>query len=278
MSDIQNNEIEKLKQKQLINSILNRKNVETEAIIKAAKEMPNSSYKEIEKRRDEIVKNNLKQETIENEAKIKERKKELLDKSVEEELRKWNIEEERKKEKRKRETDKILEELGIYEKPGVYRKRISNREKLERQDRERFRRKTKEKERKKLNLLQQLEMMKRKSGDKVVDKLSTQPKVKNIDENKKEIKISEPQKNIENKRKIISYKIIRGIQMYMNTIEFYERNRNILLNNKVNKANNTETKKKSFKEALRAAIDHKSAISKLEENEKQNVTYRPRTL
>ena len=278
MSDIQNNEIEKLKQKQLINSILNRKNVETEAIIKAAKEMPNSSYKEIEKRRDEIVKNNLKQETIENEAKIKERKKELLDKSVEEELRKWNIEEERKKEKRKRETDKILEELGIYEKPGVYRKRISNREKLERQDRERFRRKTKEKERKKLNLLQQLEMMKRKSGDKVVDKLSTQPKVKNIDENKKEIKISELQKNIENKRKIISYKIIRGIQMYMNTIEFYERNRNILLNNKVNKANNTETKKKSFKEALRAAIDHKSAISKLEENEKQNVTYRPRTL
>lgn len=278
MSDIQNNEIEKLKQKQLINSILNRKNVETEAIIKAAKEMPNSSYKEIEKRRDEIVKNNLKQETIENEAKIKERKKELLDKSVEEELRKWNIEEERKKEKRKRETDKILEELGIYEKPGVYRKRISNREKLERQDRERFRRKTKEKERKKLNLLQQLEMMKRKSGDKVVDKLSTQPKVKNIDENKKEIKISEPQKNIENKRKIISYKIIKGIQMYMNTIEFYERNRNILLNNKVNKANNTETKKKSFKEALRAAIDHKSAISKLEENEKQNVTYRPRTL
>ena len=70
--------------------------------------------------------------------------------------------------------------------------------------------------------------------------------------------------------------MIKGIQRYIENIEFYERNKDIIL---PRKKQVTKTKpQNSFKQALMASINHKQAIENSQKNMENNSKFEPRYL
>lgn len=92
-------EIEKLKQQQLIQSILDRKNLENVALIQAVQESTNKTKEDIEKRKKQIIKDKLEEENQKNQKEISEKLKEIESKE----------QKNKKMEQKSKETEKIRE-------------------------------------------------------------------------------------------------------------------------------------------------------------------------
>ena len=71
------------------------------------------------------------------------------------------------------------------------------------------------------------------------------------------------------KRKIVNYKVVRGIKRYIENMEFYEKNHKIFEARKKN-----ERRANSFKERLAYSINHERAIKNVKNME--NNEFEPR--
>lgn len=263
-------EIEKLKQQQLIQSILNRKNLENEALIQAVQESTNKTKEDIEKRKKQIIKDILEEENQKKQKEISEKLKEIESKE----------QKNKKMEQKSKETENRREK--IY--------KIEN-EKLREQERQR--------EKKNTIVYQLGELYKRK--EKTISKKSNyvgtrEKNVKNINfpkeennstmeivglkkddkgtlENLKEQLINLFKGNIEKKKKkITNYRIIKGIKRYEENIRFYNQYQREKLFYKMNHIRNKASSKKvtnNFKDIYdRVTIDHNLAIRNAEKNKK----------
>lgn len=279
---IENDQIEKLKQEQLINSILNRKKLEDEATLEAAQELykfTQQSFEDVKKR---VFDEKIKQEKLENEKQLEAKRKLLdeVDKEIEEENKRILAE----KEERKKETEKHMQEL---------------RRQWEKRELEKFRKKKKEEERKKQNLLKQLEEIKKREEIKKIREISVknhralgnQPIYRNVDiEKERKVQVNKvntekednkEEKGIFNfaKRKLASLKRQRkvkgGVNTYEKNMDYYSRYYD------ANQGKSTfdvtiggtttsrrDEKARSFVDSVRAAIDNKAAIKKAKDAEK----------
>ena len=270
-------------QQQLVNSILNRKDLEIEAFFDAKKELTQEKGKkvsdeELKKRQKEILdKKTAKQQ--------KEYEKQVINEEIDKELLKWKEQEIKETEERKQKVNEILNEIKIKN-DTEYSEKTKRRDEWERRQTEKFREKYKIRERKRENLLEQLrdlerkEKLKERNKDKMDDKKTDTDKKSvyetNPNKNSK-IKITDLIKNsklFENtqkkvkqgKRKIVNYKIIKGIKTYIHNMEFYEANKRIILPSK--QQTKLTKQNKSFREYLHEEIDHYKAIQN-SQNSKQ---------
>ena len=101
--------LEKLSQQQLIDSILGKNRVEHEALVEAAKKSVNNPKIDINKEKNNIANKKYKEIEIKNNNKKAELIHKMLEEEVEIGLKKWQEEERTQVEKRKIETEKILQ-------------------------------------------------------------------------------------------------------------------------------------------------------------------------
>ena len=126
-----NQEVEKLKQQQLINSILQRKQSEIDALVQAAK-TTSGPTSDIIKMQHQILKDNLERQNIENQKKLEEKRKEVIYDEVDKELQKMKEEDAIAAEKRKKKVDEIINEL-YYKDKSEKKGNVNKQEKHEKQ-------------------------------------------------------------------------------------------------------------------------------------------------
>lgn len=279
---IENDQIEKLKQEQLINSILNRKKLEEEATLEAAQELykfTQQSFEDVKKR---VFDEKIKQEKLKNEKQLEDKRKLLdeVDKEIEEDNKRILAE----KEERRKETERHMQEL---------------RRQWEKRELEKFRKKKKEEERKKQNLLKQLEEIKKREEIKKIREvavknhraLGNQPIYRNVDIDKQrkvqvnkvntEKEDKKEEKGIFNfaKRKLASLKRQRKVKGGVNTYEknmdyysrYYDSNQgkstfDVTIGGTT--PSRRDEKARKWVDSVRAAIDNKAAIKKAKDAEK----------
>ena len=284
--------IDKLTQQQLIDSILNKSKIEHEALIEVAKKTIDDPKIDINKEKNRIKDEKLKEIETKNNEEINNLQHKIFEEEVEIELQKINEEERIQAEKRRIETDRILKELEETRK---------KREKLERKEREIFRRKQKQKEKKRDNFLEQMKKVDiTELKNKVIPKKNNEinnkerqlynttnntltldrtkyEKNNNIDKSNK----GNVKEKVENAKKL-ALKMQKAIQRYVSTMEFYERNKHILQRGRENNTSSYSTKtfnkRKSFMEYLTAAVDHKQAIKNVENKKNARPNIRPRII
>ena len=276
--------LEKLSQQQLIDSILGKNNVEHEALVEATKKSVNNPKIDINKEKNNIANEKYKEIEIKNNNEKAELKHKMLE-EVEIELKKWQEEERIETEKRRIETEKILRELEITAK---------NRVRMERKERESFRKKYKQKEEKKTNFLNQMKkIVENKAKNENVEKeekkenLLNSPVYNTLVIDKPKYDTTEFKNDITAKKervkkdKKIDFKMYNVIQRYVSTMEFYERNKKILQRGRPHpKINSTikkmPSKRQSFIKQLISAVDHKKALENVENkrNERQDIRTR----
>lgn len=283
--------IDKLTQQQLIDSILNKSKIEHEALVEVAKKTIDDPQIDINKEKNRIKDEKLKEIENKNNEEIKHLQHKILEEEVEIELQKINEEERIQAEKRRIETDRILKELEETRK---------KREKLERKEREIFRKKQKQKEKKRNNFLEQIKKVDiTELKNKVVPKKNNEINNKksqlyNITNNtlildrtkyEKNNNIDKSNKGIVKEKvgnaKKLALKMQKAIQRYVSTMEFYERNKHILQRGRENNTSystKTFNKRKSFMEYLTAAVDHKQAIKNVENKKNARSNIRPRII
>lgn len=293
--DFEKSQIEKLKQEQLIKSILNRSNLEKEATIQAVKEGPYKSLREIQERKAEILKRKLHQQNIENEKQIEEKKR--LIRIVNTEVHNSNRQERQLKQQRRQNVDEILKELNIGNNNKVLRQyQEIKRRNLEKSENEKLRQRNIIQEKKRKNVLAQLELEKSKEKQQVEGKLK---QIEQLDKKKviqqlNEIIIEHSNKDIKNesntskvenkfdivKRKISNFKLIKAINAYRNNMKYYHGENNVGSNfdETVGEIKPKESKKetrKNFAQALHSVVNHKKA----QEEVKKQVAprFEPRT-
>lgn len=287
MSDFNKNDIEKLKQQQLINSILSRNQLETDALIQAVKE---NSF-DVEKRKKEIVNEKLEEQKKENERQIEERQK-LLD-SVDEELKKWNEEEKQATLKRKETVNQILNEINSKNKKTVkLSEEQQRRARVEKIEREKFRRSFQETNRKKMFLNTQLNILKAKEAREKEQNTSKPTSLNNKTVQTPDVSISK-KVVISNSNKMPSssyittnateksispFKMLKGVRAYQSTMRFYSQSQAKNALSKILKSINQVTSSNSrntFIDTLKAKVDHKEALQK---SEQQKPRFTPLTL
>lgn len=284
--------IDKLTQQQLIDSILNKSKIEHEALIEVAKKTIDDPKIDINKEKNRIKDEKLKEIETKNNEEINNLQHKIFEEEVEIELQKINEEERIQAEKRRIETDRILKELEETRK---------KREKLERKEREIFRRKQKQKEKKRDNFLEQMKKVDiTELKNKVIPKKNNEinnkerqlynttnntltldrtkyEKNNNIDKSNK----GNVKEKVGNAKKL-ALKMQKAIQRYVSTMEFYERNKHILQRGRENNTSSYSTKtfnkRKSFMEYLTAAVDHKQAIKNVENKKNARPNIRPRII
>lgn len=284
--------IDKLTQQQLIDSILNKSKIEHEALIEVAKKTIDDPKIDINKEKNRIKDEKLKEIETKNNEEINNLQHKIFEEEVEIELQKINEEERIQAEKRRIETDRILKELEETRK---------KREKLERKEREIFRRKQKQKEKKRDNFLEQMKKvditeLKNKVIPKKNNEINNQERqlynttnnTLTLDRTKYEKNNNIDKSNTGNvKEKVgnakkLALKMQKAIQRYVSTMEFYERNKHILQRGRENNTSSYSTKtfnkRKSFMEYLTAAVDHKQAIKNVENKKNARPNIRPRII
>ena len=288
MNEFEKNDIEKLKQEQLIKSILSRTQLETDALIQAVKENSNN----VEKRKQEILNTKLKEQENENKKQLEERKT-ILD-TVEEDLKKWNEEEKLAALKRKETVNQILGELNISNSKKTLKlsENQKARARLEKIERERFRRSFQETTRKRIFLDTQVDLLKKEENKKaILNNFKSSSKVTNVNStsipaNNKKIIISEDtQKNINSSQStqkpqsVSPFKMLKGIRAYEDNMRFYSQSQARTTIGKILKSITQPTTptdtKKGFLETLKAKVDHKEALKK---SQQQKPRFTPRTL
>lgn len=232
-------EIEKLKQQRLIQSILNRKNLENEALIQAVQESTNKTKEDIEKRKEQIIKDKLEKENQKKQKEISEKLKEI----------------ESKEQKNKKMEQKSKGTENRREK--IYK---TENEKLREQERQR------EKNVKNINFPKE-------ENNSTMEIVELEKDDKGTLENLKEQLINLFKGNIEKKKKkITNYRIIKGIKRYEENIRFYNQYQREKLFYKMNHIRSKASSKKvtnNFKDIYdRVTIDHNLAIRNAEKNKK----------
>ena len=284
--------LEKLRQQQLIDSILGRNKIEHEALVEATKKSMDNSEIDINEEKNRIKNKNLKEIETKNNKEINDLQHKVLEEEVEIELQRMQEEERKQAEERKKETEKILKGIDETRK---------NRERMERRERERLRKRKEEKEKKKNNFLEQMKKLditelKNRIESNNNNNLKNEnssltykptyntvlPNIKKYEQTKTtDITITESIKNKDERAKKINFKMYTVIQKYVSTMEFYERNKQIIqkarqrTNTNVNK---TPSKRKSFVEHLISAVDHKRALENVEKKRDENPNIRPRII
>lgn len=105
--EFEESQIQKLMQEQLIKEILNRKNIDTQALIKATKENPNKTNKEIVKIKDDIVKLEINKQNEKNKKEINEKIQNIQE--VEKQIEQNNKQKQIEKQKRAKLVEEIIE-------------------------------------------------------------------------------------------------------------------------------------------------------------------------
>lgn len=227
------------KQQQLVNEILNRKQLGLESLVEATlKSDKNDTKEEIIKKQKEI----LSRKEKENQEKTAKNKKEK-----------------EKEQNTSKELDKNTEKSIIKQ---SYLEDAKRRDEWEKRQTERFRGEQKKKNKIRDNILEQLEKLERK--ERLEEKRRRQQEHKPIKETPKKYKI----KNIIIKRRknkkqdITKYNLIRGVKIYIENIRFYGLNYKIMEND--------------FKKGLAFSVNHKKALENVENNNQKNIKIEPR--
>lgn len=269
MNSDNKNRLEELKKQQLIDSILGRKQLEHDSLIKAAKMSVNNKSIDINKEKDRILAKNLEKQRVNNTTKMEALQRKIMEEEVDLELKKIEEEERIQAQRRAKQTDEILRQIDIAAK---------NRRRLERKDTEFFRRKQKKLE----NFVEQLKSLDKGKEEKRISSVNLQPiqalNKKSIDITSNKNMIRRPYKN----RKI-DFKLSTAIQRYTDTMEFYYENHQILQKARqrkkiINNSRSESSKRKSFIECLKSAIDHKKALENVKNKEQGKANIRPRII
>ncbi len=276
--ETRNEEIEKLKQQQLMQSILNRKNLENEALIQAVQESKNKTKEDIEKRKQQIIKDKLEEEKQKNQKEISEKLKEIENKRHKEQKSKEI--ENRIKEINKTDNEKLRKKTRIKEKNNAIVYQLGKIYKIEEKinskkpdyvgtrENENIQKSSYSKENNANNI-----NFPKEENNSTIEIVESKKDEKRTLENLKEQLINLFKGNIEKKKKkITNYRIIKGIKRYEENIRFYNQYQREKLFYKMNNyRNKTSSKKvtKNFKEIYNSiAIDHNLAIRNAEENKK----------
>lgn len=270
--EFEKEQIEKLKQEQLIRSILNRQDIEIAATIQATKESLHKTLAEIEKRKCEILQKKLNQQNIENEKQIEDKRK--LIKSVEKEVRILNEQEKQLARQRKQNVDEILKELNIRNNNKVLKQyQEMQRKKLEKSENEKLRQRNIIQEKKRKNILAQLKLENNKQKQKIEQLEKKQMLQRNekftTKHNNKEVKTETNNSKVENKftivkEKILNFKLVKAINAYKNNMKYYYGENNVgskfdVTIGEVKKNNSKKETRKNFAQALHSVINHKEA-------------------
>ena len=224
------------KQQQLVNEILNRKQLGLESLVEATlKSGKNDTKEEIIKKQKEI----LSRKEKENQEKTTKNKKE-------------------KEQNTSKELDKNTEKSIIKQ---SYLEDAKRREEWEKRQTERFRGEQKKKNKIRDNILEQLEELERK--ERLEEKRRRQQEHKSIKETPKKYKIKNIIKRRKNKKQdITKYNLIRGVKIYIENIRFY--------------GLNYKTMENDFKKGLAFSVNHKKALENVENNNQKNIKIEPR--
>ena len=224
------------KQQQLVNEILNRKQLGLESLVEATlKSGKNDTKEEIMKKQKEI----LSRKEKENQEKTTKNKKE-------------------KEQNTSKELDKNTEKSIIKQ---SYLEDAKRREEWEKRQTERFRGEQKKKNKIRDNILEQLEELERK--ERLEEKRRRQQEHKSIKETPKKYKIKNIIKRRKNKKQdITKYNLIRGVKIYIENIRFY--------------GLNYKTMENDFKKGLAFSVNHKKALENVENNNQKNIKIEPR--
>ena len=224
------------KQQQLVNEILNRKQLGLESLVEATlKSGKNDTKEEIMKKQKEI----LSRKEKENQEKTTKNKKE-------------------KEQNTSKELDKNTEKSIIKQ---SYLEDAKRREEWEKRQTERFRGEQKKKNKIRDNILEQLEELERK--ERLEEKRRRQQEHKSIKETPKKYKIKNIIKRRKNKKQdITKYNLIRGVKIYIENIRFY--------------GLNYKTMENDFKKGLAFSVNHKKELENVENNNQKNIKIEPR--
>lgn len=231
-------------QQQLVNEILNRKQLEVESLVEATlKSDKNDTKEEIVKKQKEILNKKVK----ENEEKIAKNKREKN---------------RRKKHGKKTEGNKVKQS---------YLEDAKRRDEWEKRQTEKFREEQKKKNKIRDRFREQLEALERR--ERLEEKRRRQQdhipmKTKDEEKMPKIYRIKNVMvKHKKNKKeKNNNYKLIKGMKRYIENIRFYEVSKNT-----VNKKH-----EKGFKEKLAFSINHKKALENIEANNQEQKNIEPR--
>lgn len=293
MKDSRNDDLEKLRQQQLINSILSQKQLETDALIQATKENMQKPIQDIEKRKKEILNSKIEEQKERDKEQLEKAKNEkvfsginkIVDKYNDEDklLEKWNEEERQEREARRKKVDEILQEID----PKKHKKSTTQKakERLEAIEREKYRKKYNEEQAKRRSLLEQLECLREKQR---VKKSATHDKEKSskpIKEEKSKVKDNTETK-AENfsktqdtpKKTISIFKSIQATRAYQKNMDFYSLSKiKHFLDITIGKTfNSSKNKRLSFEKALECSVNEKKANR--DAARKANIRYEPRVL
>ncbi len=296
---MENNEIKELKQRQLINRIINRKNLEVQATIMASKELMNSPQEVVVKRKNEIFKELLKKQEQKDNEEVEKLRQKLEKKAIDEELQKWKQQEKQEKENRARKVEEILKQINDELKL----------ERIKKEENDALRKKVEEKEKKSDNIRSQLaawrvetKKKRQKEEDKEREENKQKEVAQNVDVQKevsvnpfkyiyknkegKDVEISKdtinnndsikPKYKIEKKEKkeSVNIRTIKGIVRYNHSMQYFGQFLGAASNYKVNNVGND--RKMSFRDRLSAAVDHKEALRKSRINTRVNTRNRNR--
>lgn len=280
-------EIEKLKQQQLIKSVLNRKNLENEALIQAIQESKNKATEDIEKRKEEIIRAKLDEEKQKNQKEINQKleeikskeqeAKKIAQKSEETEKRRKNIDKSEREAFRKKIQEREAKQATVYQIGELYKREEKRNARKLGYGGTKENRNIQEASSSKENNIQKLDFSKKENrSTEEVGKLNRKEKgtLKSI----KEQLINFLKGNIE-KKEITNYKIIKGIKRYEEHIRLYNQYCREKLAYKRYKTKETKPKTvtNNFKDIYnKISIDHDLAIRNARKNKKGKSTQNER--
>lgn len=196
--------LEELEQQQLINSILGRKEMEHEALVEATINSMKDSNVNIEQEKERIINKKQKDIANENRKEILKLRREIIKEEVDKELQKMNEEEAKRKAERAKETESILQELGIIhpevkKQPKKYYKKPDDKDRIkrliERKSNDELRKKQSIKDIKARNFLRQIDLMNKKEEKARISRLEEEYIKSRLEEKTRRLKIEETSKD-----------------------------------------------------------------------------------